>query len=169
MDRKWSLILVNYRGLAQEKIDTLILLLQAPISMWLPHGGASGLAVLFLPLAGVVFNRSHNNRWFAYLPDYTGFILILGVGLFVLFRRDTLTILEIIASSILVLFALIMGGLLLIGLRSEKTLTNILSWVARHINLYLTFAKRDVIRRNTSGISHDVSSGLQVLRQSPST
>ncbi len=164
-----------YRNLGiQEKINTLILASSGAYfaNVVAPTAGASGLAV-FISTArrrGYSTGRTTTAGLLYLMLDYTGFILILGVGLFILFRRDTLTIPEIIASGVLVLFALIMAGIFVIGLRSEKTLTIILTWTARHINHFLKpFLKREVFQEETAtNFAHDVSSGLHVMRQSPS-
>lgn len=162
-----------YRKLGlKEKIDTLLLASSGAYfaNVVAPTAGASGLAV-FISTArrrGYSTGRTTIAGLLYLILDYTGFILILGVGLFVLFRRDTLTIPEIIASGILVLFALILSGLLLIGYRSEDDLTNILSWLTCHVNrIFNPFLKREVIQvEHTREFAHDVSSGLLEMRQS---
>ena len=163
-----------YRKLGlHEKINTLLLASSGAYfaNVVAPTAGVSGLAV-FISTArrrGYSTGRTTIAGLLYLILDYTGFILILGVGLFVLFRRDTLTIPEIIASGILVFFALSLAGLLLIGYRSEEALTNVVSWIVSHINWVLKpFLKREAFEElHAREFAHDVSSGLQVLRQSP--
>ena len=163
-----------YRRLGiSEKIDTLLLVSSGAYfaNVVAPTAGASGMAVLLTTARrrGYSTGRTTIAGLLYLILDYTGFILILGVGLFVLFRRDTLTIPEIIASGILVLFALILAGLLLIGYRSEEALTKVLTWIVCHINHILKpFLKRDAFEEiHFRTFAHDVASSLQVLRQSP--
>jgi hypothetical protein len=163
-----------YRRLGiQEKMDTILLASSGAYfaNVVAPTGGASGMAVLLSTARrrGYSTGRTTIAGLLFIILDYTGFILILGVGLFVLFRRDTLTIPEIVASSVLVTFALMLTGLLVIGYHSEETLTNILSWIVSHINRILyPFIKRDLFEElHTRTFAHDIASGLKVLRQSP--
>ena len=164
-----------YRKLGiKEKITTLLLASSGAYfaNVIAPTGGASGLAV-FISTArrrGYSTGRTTIAGVLYLILDYTGFILILGVGLFILFRRDTLNIYEIVASGILLFFALTLTGLLLIGLRSEQALMNILSWIVRHANRLLKpFLKREVFQEEHIKIyAHDIASGLQVMKQNPS-
>jgi hypothetical protein len=163
-----------YRRLGiQEKMDTLLLASSGAYfaNVVAPTGGASGMAVLLSTArrGGYSTGRTTIAGLLFIILDYTGFILILGMGLFVLFRRDTLTIPEIVASSLLVIFALMLTGLLVTGYRSEETLSNILSWIISHLNRILRpLIKRELIEEvHARTFAHDISSGLQVLRQSP--
>lgn len=163
-----------YRRLGiREKIDTLLLASSGAYfaNVVAPTGVASGMAVLISTARrrGYSTGRTTIAGLLFLILDYTGFILILGVGLFVLFRRDTLNIPEIVASSILVVFALALAGVLLLGYRSEAALTNVLSWIIRHVNRILKpFIKRDAFdEMHVRIFAHDIASGLQVLRQSP--
>jgi uncharacterized membrane protein YbhN (UPF0104 family) len=159
-----------YRKLGmREKIDTLLLASSGAFfaNVVAPTAGASGMAVLLSTARrrGYSTGRTTIAGLLYLVIEYSGFILILGVGLFILFRRDTLTDPEIIASGIVVIFTLALAGLLLIGLRSEEALTNILSWIISHINHILnTFFKLNVFdETHTRKFAHDVASGMQIV------
>ena len=164
-----------YRKLGiRENIDTLLLASSGAYfaNVVAPTAGVSGMAVLLSTARrrGYSTGRTTIAGLLYLIIEYTGFILVLGVGLFVLFRRDTLTIPEIIASGILVLFALTLVGLLLIGLRSEETLTKILSWIVNQTNRLLKpFIKKDVLEEEQTQIfAQDIAGGLKIMKQSPS-
>jgi uncharacterized protein (TIRG00374 family) len=164
-----------YRKLGiREKIDTLLLASSGAYfaNVVAPTAGASGMAVLLSTAQrrGYSTGRTTIAGLLYLMLDYTGFILILGVGLFVLFRRDTLAIPEIIASGVLVLFALVLAGLLLIGLHSESALTNILSRMVTIINRLLNpVLKRKLLNEERTRIfAHDVAGGLHAMKQNPS-
>lgn len=103
------------------------------------------------------------------LYDYAGFICILALGLIVLFRRNNLNLTEIIASSILVLIAVVIATLLYHGTRSAKALGNSLAWIARQINkLVKPFLNREYLsEQRAHEFARDAADGLSLLRRNP--
>jgi hypothetical protein len=101
------------------------------------------------------------------LYDYAGFICILTLGLIVLFRRNNLKLVEIIASSILVLIAVVLATLLYHGTRSAKALGNTLAWFARQINrLIRPFLNREYLsEQRAHAFAQDAADGLSLLRR----
>jgi uncharacterized protein (TIRG00374 family) len=156
-----------------EKIDRLILLAVGAnfVNVVAPTAGVGGMAVFIsdaqrrnhspgrVTLAGVLF----------VLFDYLGVLTLLALGLFVLFRRNNLNTAELVATAILLILAVGMASLLVIGLRSEITLGNVLAWIAHQINrLVRPFLKRDYLSEHRPhAFAHDMAGGLDELRRKP--
>jgi uncharacterized protein (TIRG00374 family) len=75
--------------------------------------------------------------------DYAAFMVLLGLGIIALFRRNRLNTGEITASLLMVLSVIGLGVLIYIGSRSGEKLGGILAWLSRKINRVL----RPLIRR----------------------
>lgn len=101
--------------------------------------------------------------------DYLGFICVLVLGLIVLFRRNNLDTIELIASSLLIILAIVWGSLLYLGMKSERRFGRALARLANFANRLL----RPFIHRNYVSVkrafhfARDASGGLFLLRQKP--
>jgi hypothetical protein len=129
-----------------ERIERLLLIsLSATfVNVVAPSIGMGGMAIFIsearrkgystgrVTAAGVLF----------VLLDYFGFLGLLVIGLFVLFRRGQLSSPEIIASGLLLAVALLLAYLVYIGLRSSEALGEILGRLAGLVNRILTVFKR---------------------------
>lgn len=133
-----------------------------------PSGGVSGIAVFIadarrrglstarVTIAGVLF----------VLFDYAGFIVVLGLGLLVLLRRNQMTAADVGATIILLTIAAALAGLLALGVRSAEELERALVWMARVVNRLL----RPVLRRDylSEARAHtfaaEAAEGLSALR-----
>ena len=106
------------------------------------------------------------------LFDYVGFLMVLALGLFVLFRRDKLQVVELAASGVLLLIALVVASLLYLGMYSEQKLGHFLAWGARHINNIARLFQRDKSRPYLSidrafTFAHEIAEGMRELREKP--
>ena len=102
--------------------------------------------------------------------DYLGFFLLLGLGLLVLFRRNNLSMTEIIASGILLLICGGMSFLLYLGFKSEEALADALEWLARTGNRIYGLFSRKKERFSVEmarGFAHDAVEGIAEMRRSP--
>ncbi|GAB4522033.1 MAG: hypothetical protein Fur0018_03210 [Anaerolineales bacterium] len=101
--------------------------------------------------------------------DYTGFLMLLGLGIIVLVRRNNLTVTEITASIILLLIALALGTLLYLGMRSESAFERALVVLTRLTNRILRpFLRRDYLSESRAhAFAYDAAAGLQQIRHNP--
>lgn len=175
----WILnIAASYRAIyrvlgLEERLEDLVLLAAAAnfVNVVAPSGGVGGMAVFIsdarrkgysggrVTVAGVLY----------VLLEYAAFLGILTLGLIVLFRRNNLTSVEIVASGVLVIVALTMTGLMFLGLRSAKALEAVLIWATRRINRLLhPFVHREFLSEaRAHEFAHDAASGLRELRKRP--
>jgi glycosyltransferase 2 family protein len=157
----------------EEKMEKLVLMSSAAyfLNVVAPTAGMSGMAVFIseakrrgysaarVTVAGVLF----------VLFDYLGFFCILGLGLLVLFRRNSLTSIEIIATLILIVIASVITFLLILGTHSVEGLGSVLAKGARSINISLwPFIHREYISETRAKeFALDASDGLKALRKKP--
>ncbi len=103
------------------------------------------------------------------LLDFSAFLLVLTLGLFVLFRRNQLSPAEVTASVVLVGIAALIAVLLYLGMRSSALLGGALARLGRLANAVL----RPILRRDYLDVSrahtfaHDISAGLQIAKENP--
>lgn len=156
-----------------ERLDHLIPVTAAAffVNVIAPSVGMSGLAVF----AGEARKRGYSPARattasvLVLLFDYLGFFCFLVVGLLVLFRRNHLTSLEIGGTIILLSSTAVLGYLLVIGMRSAKSLGDALAWMTRKVNRILhPFIHRDYLSEDRAyGFAQDTSDALNELRQKP--
>jgi len=156
-----------------ERLDHLIPVSAAAffVNVIAPSVGMSGLAVF----AGEARKRGYSPARattasvLVLLFDYLGFFCFLVLGLLVLFRRNHLTSLEIGASTILLCSTFVIGYLLVIGMRSAKSLGNVLAWMTRKVNRILwPFIHRDYLSEARAYLfAQDTSDALNELRGKP--
>ncbi len=156
----------------KERLEWLLVLSLAAdfVNIVAPAAGVSGAAVFIAdshqrdqPTGRVTAAVA-----LAVLYDYLGFFIVLGLGLAVLIRRDQLGIAEIVASLVLVIVAVIIGGLLYLGMRSGEGLGNALAKIGSIINRVLRpFIRRDYLDlQQAHSFANDVSEGLIQARRS---
>ncbi len=163
-----------YRALGMdEKVGHLTLLMSSAnfVNIVAPSGGVGGIAVFMSEAKrkGISPARVTVAAAVVVMLDYIGFLLVLGLGLIVLFRRSTLSSSELAATLIMVTMAAVLGTLLYTGMRSAEALGNLLAKIAHRINRILwPFLHRDYIAEGrTREFAHDAAGGLQLLRSQP--
>jgi uncharacterized protein (TIRG00374 family) len=141
------------------------------INIVAPSAGVGGVAIFVndarrqgfstprVTLAGVMF----------VLFDYFSFFCVLALGLVVLFRRNNLTGLELGASGILFVIALIMAGLVFLGAARPAAFERVLKWAARTVNrLVRPFIRRDYLSEaRAHHFAVETTMALRALRTHP--
>jgi uncharacterized protein (TIRG00374 family) len=168
-----SLLRAIYRMLKMEETIQRLFILGASaffVNVIAPAAGMSGMAVIVSDarVRGHPPGRVTTAVALYTLYDYLAFLIVLGLGLSVLVRRNQLGIGELAASAILVVIAGSIGFLLFLGMRSSAKLGNVLAWMARNINhLMRPFLHRDYLHEERAHeFAHDISEGLNEVRKS---
>lgn len=139
------------------------------INIVAPSAGMGGMAV-FIDDAG---RRGHPHgrvvaaaALFVFL-DYISFLVVLALGLFVLFRRNTLNSAEIIPTLILLAVVTFAGWLLYTGARSPSALGTALARMGSGLNKVIRLVvRRDYFHEERAYIfAAEISDGLSVLRE----
>lgn len=163
--------LVIYRLLnLGEPLSTLFTLAAAAnfVNIVAPTAGMGGMAVF----AGHAQKENYSSGKATIagalyiLFDYLGFLIILGLGIIVLFRRNHLTTIEIVASIILILIAAALALLLYLGTRSAEALGKLLAWLVGKVNLFSrALTKQDYLSEQRAyGFARDAAEGLREIR-----
>jgi len=156
----------------EEKTERLAVLGVAAyfVNVVAPSGGMSGAAVLVTDARrrGKPPGRVTVATALFILYDYLGFLVVLGLGLIVLFRRGQLAAGEIIATILLLLTASALGLLIYLGARSADALGRVLARSAQIINLLLfPFLRRDYLQvARAHEFAREIGEGLQQARRS---
>lgn len=171
-------IAASYRAIYRavgldERLENLVLLATAAnfVNVVAPSVGMGGMAVFVsdarrkgysggrVTVAGVLY----------ILLEYAAFLSVLTMGLIVLFRRNHLTSVEILASALLVLVAVSMATLVLLGLRSAHALEVVLAWITRQANrLARPFLHREILSEaRAHEFAQDAANGLRELSRRP--
>lgn len=157
----------------KERMDTLLLASSGAYfaNVVAPTAGASGMAVLISTARknGYSTARTTIAGILYLLFDYSGFIMVLCLGLVVLFRRDNLSVAEIIASSALILFALALGLVVLLASRSEEKLARLLVWFSCLIQqIARPFTKRVFFQEGRAReFAHEAATAITSARHRP--
>ncbi len=156
----------------REGIERLFVLALAAnfVNIIAPAGGMSGIAVFIADSKqrDRPTGRVTTSVALSVLYDYVGFLVVLGLGLTVLIRRDRLGLAEVGASAVLVSIALILGTLLYLGTRTGERLGHALAFMGSLVNRAL----RPILRRdyldldNARHFGHDAAQGLALARTS---
>lgn len=103
------------------------------------------------------------------LFDYAAFFCVLAVGLFVLFRRNTLNVGELLATGILVGVAIFVGFIVYLGFHSSEQLGKVLSGLAHFVNRFLQpFLHHDYLSENRAKeFAREAADGLHAFRRNP--
>jgi uncharacterized protein (TIRG00374 family) len=163
-----------YRSLGlDETIERLYLMVAAAnfVNVVAPSVGVGGLA-LFISEArrrGYSSARVTIAGGLAVFFDYLGFLSVLALGLIVLIRRNNLTPVELAASGVLVIIAVVFGILIYLGMHSERAMGRTLAWMARQLNRFLMlFIQRQYLsEKHAFEFAREASTGLRELRQRP--
>lgn len=165
---------VIYIGLGiDENYGNLLFLFGAAnlASIIAPSAGVSGLTILITEAQrrGYSSARAAVAGALYQLFDYIGFLLVLGLGLIVLFRRNDLTVVEITATVIFLLVIAVLAYLMYQGMRSSEALATALEWISRKINrLVHPFIHRDYLsEKNARSFAYDAADGLEQLNRNP--
>ena len=165
-------VIYHAMGLRERFERLLLISLSATfVNIVAPSIGMGGMAVFIsearrkgystgrVTAAGVLF----------VLLDYFGFLGLLVLGLFVLFRRGQLSSTEIIASGLLLVVALFLAYLVYIGLRSSEALGRILTRLASLVNRVFALFKRPqyLSEQRAYHFAHETSIALNELIKRP--
>jgi glycosyltransferase 2 family protein len=166
-----------YRALGiDERFKDLILVAAAAnfVNVVTPTAGVGGMAVFISEARRKGYSRGRTTVASAMyvLFDYIGFLMVLAVGLFVLFRRDKLQMTEIAASGVLLLIASVIVALFYLGMNSEQKLGHFLAWMAGIVNKIVRPFRRDktsdyLQTERSYSFAHDITEGMQELRGKP--
>jgi uncharacterized protein (TIRG00374 family) len=159
-------------GLDEKLAKLYVLVLGANfLNVIAPSGGVGGIAVFISEARrrGYSSARVTVSGALVVLFDYIAFLFVLFLGLVVLFRRNNLTMTEIIPSIILLLVALVLGTLIYLGIHSESALAKALAWMAHRVNRFLWFFihREYLSEQRAYSFAHEAADGLSRLRQKP--
>lgn len=103
------------------------------------------------------------------LYDYFAVLVVIGLGLIVLVRRNQLTSGEVFATIFLSAYAGVLGFLLYLGMRSAHRFGDALAAIGHIGNRILRpFVKRDRFDvRHAHEFARDIAEGLEAARRSP--
>jgi hypothetical protein len=159
----------------EERLGRLVLMSAAAnfVNIVAPSAGMGGIAVFIAEARRKNYSagRATVVTTLFLIFDYTAFLGVLGLGLFVLFRRDKLTTTEIVSSAIFVLIALSLGSILYLGSKSEKSLGRLLAWVARLVNRAARPFRRSsgpyLSEERAHTFAREMAEGIQSIRAHP--
>jgi uncharacterized protein (TIRG00374 family) len=166
----WSI----YRSLGLNEKTGRLLLISASanfVNVIAPSAGMGSIAVLISEARREGYSSARvtvAGGMFA-LFEYLGFLCVLALGLFVLFRRDNLNMAELSASAFLALAALFLAILIILGARSAESLGRFLAWMTRPVNRVLRpFIHRDYISASRAhAFAFEAADGLKIIREQP--
>ncbi len=161
-------------GIAED-LGQLVLMSAAAnfVNIVAPSAGVGGIAVFIAEARRKNYSagRATVVTTLFLIFDYTAFLGVLALGLFVLFRRDKLTTTEIVSSTIFVLIALSLGSILYLGSRSEKSLGRLLGWAAGLVNRAAHPFRRSngpyLSEERAHSFAHEMAEGIQSIRGHP--
>ena len=160
----------------EESLKQMILIAAAAnfVNVVTPTAGMGGMAVFISEAKRKDYSSGKTTVASAVfvLFDYTAFLMVLGLGLLVLFRRNQLHTPELIATGVLVLFAGIIASLLYLGMYSEDKLGSFLAWGGKIVNKIVRLFRRDKTYNYVSvdrayTFAHDISDGMHEFRGKP--
>jgi uncharacterized protein (TIRG00374 family) len=138
------------------------------INVVAPTGGIGGLAVFVddADKRGHPHGRVVTASALYVFLDYISFLLILAAGFIVLLRRNTINAGEISAAVILIIAVIVIGWLILTGVRSPQRFGQVLGNIIRGINtLVRPILHRDYMQEEQAYLfASEVADGLAVLR-----
>ena len=163
-----------YRAMGiDEKLSHLALTAQAAnfANIVAPSAGMSGIAVFISEARrkGISSGRVTMAQVLYVVLDYIALLAVLALGLIVLIRRSTLTILEITPAIYLVLITGLFSYLLFQGMKSDRALGKALAFMARGINRILRpFLHREYLSEHRAyTFAQEASAGLYRIRHQP--
>ncbi|NPA06325.1 MAG: flippase-like domain-containing protein [Chloroflexi bacterium] len=163
-----------YRALGlQERLSRLLLMALSMnfVNMVAPTGGFSGMTVFISEAReqGQSTARAMVATTLYILFEHLGFLAVLGLGLWVLIRRNRLTWVEISASAVMVAIVVGLASVVYLGSHSGRALGRFLAWAARNLNRVAHALHMDDLASEQSAqrFGHDLSRGLAFLRYNP--
>ena len=159
-----------------ESLKQMILIAAAAnfVNVVTPTAGIGGMAVFISEAQRKDYSSGKTTVASAMfvLFDYAAFLMVLGLGLFVLFRRDKLHTPELFATGILLLIAGSIASLLYLGMYSEDKLGRFLAWAGRMVNHIVRPFRRDKTINYLSierayTYAHDIAEGMRELQGKP--
>jgi uncharacterized protein (TIRG00374 family) len=175
----WVFVVAGtYRAIFQildlkEKISRLVLLSLAAnfVNIVAPTAGLGGVAIFISESkhSGNSTGRITVASVLYVLYDYAALLCVLTLGLVVLFRRNDLTMADILASLILLIMAISLAAMLYLGSRSVEKLGKILAALARLVNRILwPFMHRCYLQEDRAySFAHEVADGFEELKKAP--
>lgn len=157
-----------------EPLRKLMLLSTAAnsINVIAPSAGMGGLAIFIAQARqrGYSSGRATVAGVLVVLFDYLGLLIALTLGLSILFRLHHLNWIDVIASAILLAFAVGLFAILFLAMHSAERLGKLLAWGVRTINRALRFfSKRQPLSEEYAHqFSRDAAAGMLQLRSNPS-
>lgn len=169
-----TLYKVIYQAMGiDEKFERLILISTTAnfVNVVAPSVGMGGMAVFISEAkrGGYSPGRVTAAGVLAVLFDYLGFFVLLILGLFVLFRRNNLSYVEIIASALLFCLASFLAYLIFLGIRSADLLGNVLARFARRVNrISKVIVHREYLSEHRAHyFAQEMSSALREIAKKP--
>ena len=139
-----------------------------------PTAGVGGIAIFISEARRKEYSSGRTTVASAMvvLFDYAGFLIVLALGLFVLFRRDKLQVTELTATGILLLIAATIASLLYLGMSSEEKLGSFLARGGAIVNSVVRPFQKDKTSNYLSinraySFAHDIAEGMRELRGKP--
>ncbi len=156
----------------EEQVGRLAMLWSAAVffTTVTSSGGWGGMAVFVtdgtkrqLPAAKVTVATA-----MYYLVDFVSALLVVGLGLAVLIRRNQLEIGEVLATIVLAIYALVLMAWLALAWRAPDRLGRILAGAGGAINRALRpFLRRDYLNLERAHVlAHDMGQGLRDMQRS---
>lgn len=165
---------VIYRAMGiDERYERLILISTAAnfVNVVAPSAGMGGMAVFISEAkrGGYSPGRVTAAGILAVLFDYLGFFVLLVTGLFVLFRRNNLSYVEIIASTVLFCIASFLAYLIFIGIRSADLLGKVLARLTHRMNhITRRVVHREYLSEHRARLfAQEMSSALKEIAKRP--
>lgn len=163
-----------YRALGiNEKLTHIAMTAQAAnfANIVAPSAGMSGVAVFISEARrkGISSGRVTVAQVLYVVLDYIALLAVLALGLIVLIRRSTLTIVELTPTVYLVLITGLFSYLLFQGMKSDQALGKVLAFMARGINrISRPFIHREYLSEHRAySFAQEASAGLYRFRHQP--
>jgi uncharacterized membrane protein YbhN (UPF0104 family) len=154
----------------EDSIERLLLLALGAnfVNVIAPAAGVSGIAVFLTDCRarGKPTGRVTSAVALSILYDYLAFIIVLGLGLTVLIRRDRLGAGEITASAVLLTIASVSPSCSGWGC-VPATSGHVLAWMARTVNRVLGPCAAELLSEDAAGSPSEAAEGLGIARQAP--
>jgi glycosyltransferase 2 family protein len=163
-----------YRSIGlSETVSNLLPMVAAAqfVNVIAPAGGMSGIVVFMSEARRRNYSPGKATIGAALyvLFDYAAFFCVLAVGLFVLFRRNTLNVGELLATGVLLGVAIFVAFIVYLGFHSSEQLGNVLSGLAHLVNRFLQpFLHHNYLSEDRAKeFAQEAADGLRVLRHDP--
>ena len=156
-----------------EKFQTISILATAAyfVNVVAPVMGVSGFTVIIAESRrrGHSTGRATVASALYLLSEYTSFLIVLTLGLFILFERDSLNFVQILASIALLATAILISTLIVLGMRGSDKLRRLLTWLANAGNKVLKpVLKREAFsQQRAEEFAYEMIDGLRAIKGEP--